>query len=182
MNDGDGVYRIVNPTEKKVLLSYTLYTLKDGSCSVEELYDFTTDTFDTSSTFTGEDKHLDTAIFGGEYMIDLDDAVFVFPIAFIPPGVNYNTYEVSCSGCVYFVTFSVHNGRSVDPAITVGSESVTLVPSQSIEGGERQVSMGNKDIITWYVLVPMNDIETGKILPLRKGTANIAAIPPTLDQ
>ena len=36
-----------------------------------------------------------------------------------------------------------------------------LVPSQSLEGGDPQVSMGNKNIITWYLLVPMNMIENG---------------------
>ena len=226
MNDGDGVYRIVYPTEKMVLLSYTLgsgvsdlmtdanylekmvkhgdqiggtaadvdgyllspgkeyslYALKDEGSSVEKLHDFITDTFDTSSTFTGENKFLDTAVFGGEYMIDLDDSVFVFPLSFIPRSTGYQTHEVSVLNAIPFVTYSFHNAEKVDGTVSVRAEKVVLVPSQSVEGGKPQVSMGNKNIVMWYLLASMNVIETGKILRYLDGSTNIATITPTLDQ
>ncbi len=226
MNDGNGVYRIVNHIEKKVLLSYTLgsgisdlmtntnylgnmvqhgdqiggtaadvdgyllspgteytlYALKDGGSRVEKLHDFTTDTFDTASTFTGEDAFLDTAVFGGEYMIDLDDAVFVFPISFIPRSTGYQSHEVSVLNAIPFVSYSFHNAEKVDGTVTVRAEKVVLVPSQSVEGGKPQVSMGNKNIVMWYLLASMNVIETGKILRYRDGSRNIVTITPTLDQ
>ena len=229
MNDGDGVYRIVNPAEKKVLLSYTLgseisklmtnadyfgkmvqhgesiggtaadvdgyllspgteyslYALKDGGSSVEKLHDFTTDTFDTASTFTGEGKHLDTAVFGGEYMIDLDDPVFVFPISFIPlsdGGFYTYTLKKETSNQAFFV-FSFNDGKFVAGSPLVTSDSVVLVPSQSITGGKPQVPMGgNKDIAMWYLPFPMNLVETGVIFSLFRETAELITITPTLDQ
>ena len=229
MNDGDGVYRIVNPTEKKVLLSYTLgseisnlmadadylgkmvqhgepiggtaadvdgyllipgteyslYALKDEGSSVEKLHDFTTDTFDTASTFTGEGKHLDTAVFGGEYMIDLDDPVFVFPISFIPlSDGGFYTYMLKkeTSNQAFFV-FSFNNGKFVEGSPIVTSDSVVLVPSQSVTGGKPQVPMGgNKDIAMWYLPFPMNLVETGVIFSLFREAAELITITPTLDQ
>ena len=228
MNDGDGVYRIVNPAEKKVLLSYTLgseisnlmadadylgkmvqhgesiggtaadvdgyllspgteytlYALKDGGSSVEKLHDFTTDTFDTASTFTGEGKHLDPAVFGGEYMIDLDDPVFVFPISFIIPSSGITIYETGAVGFGAHMLFTFSGGTFVSASEALDSLVVALVPSQSIEGGKPQVSIGNTNVVTWYLLMPMNSVKVEKEFRLRNqgsGT-NLVVISPTLDQ
>ncbi len=226
MNDGDGVYRIVNPTEKKVLLSYTLgsgisdlmtntnysgkmvqhgdqiggtaaniddyllipgteytlYALKDGDSSVENLYDFTTDTFDTASTFTGENKHLDTAVFGGEYMIDPDDAVFVFPVSLIPSSGSVSSYAIAVDGIINVSFLFV--GGIFGNHYSIFSERMILVPSQSIFGGNPQVSMSNADIITWYLLVPMNLVEAGEKIDFKEviQSIDLFAITPTLDQ
>ena len=43
------------------------------------------------------------------------------------------------------VTYSFHNAEKVDGTVSVRAEKVVLVPSQSVEGGKPQVSMGNKE-------------------------------------
>ena len=83
-------------------------------------------------------------------MIDLDDSVFVFPLSFIPRSTGYQTHEVSVLNAIPFVTYSFHNAEKVDGTVSVRAEKVVLVPSQSVEGGKPQVSMGNKNIVMWY--------------------------------
>ena len=161
---------------------YSLYALKDGDSSVEELYDFTTDTFDTASTFTGENKHLDTAISGGDYMIDSDDAVFVFPLSLIPSSGSVSSYAIAADGIIN-VSFLFVGGISSNN-FAIESERMILVPSQSISGGNPQVSMSNADIITWYLLVPMNLVEVGEKIDFKEviQSIDLCAITPTLDQ
>ena len=88
-------------------------------------------------------------------------------------------YVLTADLVIHFLSGILHM-----PLLNPGPENTILVPSQSISGETPQVPMGNVDIITWYLLIPMNLVEAGERINFENALRNIdlSVITPTLDQ